>query len=90
MAWLCQVSTEMVICTYTDQRMEDMLYEKLEKRKKDRMTTYETVGNNMVDAGHEFGPGTSYGKEQFLFLISTSFFPNFSYLWDQEHRKLIV
>ena len=41
--------------------MEDIVYEKLEKRKKDRMTNYETLGNHMVDAGHEFGPGTSYG-----------------------------
>ena len=60
--------------------MEDMLYEKLEKRKKDRMTSYETLGTHMVDAGHEFGPGTSYGEWQGLFFFT-------SVNLDHEHRK---
>ena len=47
-----------------------MLYERLEKRKKDRMTSYETLGNQMVDGGHEFGPGTSYGKCLLLHLLN--------------------
>ncbi|XP_070176299.1 endophilin-B1-like isoform X2 [Littorina saxatilis] len=55
-------ATEALIQPNPNQRMEDMLYEKLEKRKKDRMTYYETLGNCMVDAGHDFGPGTSYGN----------------------------
>ncbi len=38
------------------------MYEKLEKKKKDRMTSSEMLGQNMVDAGNDFGPGTAYGK----------------------------
>ncbi|KAL8606429.1 hypothetical protein ACOMHN_060334 [Nucella lapillus] len=54
--------TEALIQPNPHQRMEDMVYEKLEKRRKDRMTTFETAGNCMVDAGHDFGPGTGYGS----------------------------
>ncbi|XP_055898767.1 endophilin-B1-like isoform X2 [Biomphalaria glabrata] len=43
-------------------RMEDLLYEKLDKKKKDRTTQYEILGNSMVEAGNDFGPGTSYGN----------------------------
>ncbi|GFS07243.1 endophilin-B1 [Elysia marginata] len=45
-----------------NQRMEDLVYEKLDRKKKDRITQYEIIGNAMVDAGNEFGPGTSYGN----------------------------
>ena len=46
----------------TDIRMEEILYEKLDKRKRDRNNSHETLGQIMVDAGNEFGPGTSYGE----------------------------
>ena len=42
--------------------MEEILYEKLDKRKRDRNNSHETLGQIMVDAGNEFGPGTSYGE----------------------------
>ena len=42
--------------------MEEILYEKLDKRKRDRNNGHETLGQIMVDAGNEFGPGTSYGE----------------------------
>lgn len=42
--------------------MEDFLYEKLDRKKKERITQYEVLGNAMVDAGNDFGPGTSYGE----------------------------
>nr|KAG5710513.1 hypothetical protein BaRGS_013159 [Batillaria attramentaria] len=60
--WTEQIkrSTEALIQPNPNQRMEDFLYEKLDKRKKDRMTQYEVLGNHMVDAGNDFGPGTSY------------------------------
>ncbi|XP_046376372.1 endophilin-B1-like isoform X2 [Haliotis cracherodii] len=54
--------TECVIQPNPNQRMEDMMYEKLEKKKKDRMTSSESLGQHMVDAGNDFGPGTSYGN----------------------------
>ncbi|KAK7502534.1 hypothetical protein BaRGS_00006109 [Batillaria attramentaria] len=62
--WTEQIkrSTEALIQPNPNQRMEDFLYEKLDKRKKDRMTQYEVLGNHMVDAGNDFGPGTSYGN----------------------------
>jgi len=42
--------------------MEEMFYEKLDKRKRDRNNVHECLGGVMVDAGNEFGPGTAYGK----------------------------
>lgn len=62
--WTEQIkrSTEALIQPNPNQRMEDMVYEKLDKRKKDRVTNFETLGTSMVDAGHDFGPGTSYGN----------------------------
>ncbi|XP_041370342.1 endophilin-B1-like isoform X2 [Gigantopelta aegis] len=54
--------TEAVIQPNPNQRMEDMLYEKLDKKKKDRMTQTEQLGQYMLDAGNDFGPGTSYGN----------------------------
>lgn len=51
-----------VVCTaISDVRMEDMFYEKLDKKKRDRENLHESLGNVMVDAGNEYGPGTSYG-----------------------------
>lgn len=58
--------------TKKDQRMEDLLYEKLDRRKKERVTQYEILGTNMVEAGNDFGPGTSYGELYIIFcLLST-------------------
>lgn len=45
--------------------MEEMFYEKLDKRKRDRNNVYESLGGVMVDAGNEFGPGTAYGELSF-------------------------
>ena len=50
--------------------MEEILYEKLDKRKRDRNNSHETLGQIMVDAGNEFGPGTSYG-ELIIVILST-------------------
>ncbi|ESO85878.1 hypothetical protein LOTGIDRAFT_130216 [Lottia gigantea] len=54
--------TEAVLQPNPNQRMEDLLYEKLEKKKKDRVTNAEQLGLYMVDAGNDYGPGTSYGN----------------------------
>ncbi|KAL5012306.1 hypothetical protein ScPMuIL_010857 [Solemya velum] len=43
-------------------RMEDFLYEKLDKKKRDRMNNAELLGQVMVDAGNDYGPGTAYGN----------------------------
>lgn len=42
--------------------MEDFLYEKLDKKKRDRMNNAELLGQVMVDAGNDYGPGTAYGR----------------------------
>ncbi|XP_035826111.1 endophilin-B1 [Aplysia californica] len=54
--------TDALLQPNPNQRMEDLLYEKLDKKKKDRITQYEILGNAMVEAGNEFGPGTPYGN----------------------------
>ncbi|KAK3737258.1 hypothetical protein QZH41_019869 [Actinostola sp. cb2023] len=43
-------------------RAEEYLLDKLEKKKPERNTHLQTLGQYMRDAGHEFGPGTSYGS----------------------------
>lgn len=53
--------------TYTDctfvagNRMEDMIFEKIEKRRPNRLSNLEYLGLDMVQAGNNYGPGTPYG-----------------------------
>lgn len=42
-------------------RIEDFFYEKIDKRKPNRLSNLEYVGQDMIDAGNEFGPGIAYG-----------------------------
>uniref|UniRef100_A0A2P2I095 Endophilin-B1-like n=2 Tax=Hirondellea gigas TaxID=1518452 RepID=A0A2P2I095_9CRUS len=42
-------------------RVEDLLFEKLEKRRPNRLSNMEHLGLDMVQAGNEFGQGTAYG-----------------------------
>lgn len=43
-------------------RMEEFVMDKLEKKKKDRLTPAEELGGAMVDAGNELGAGSTYGN----------------------------
>ena len=43
-------------------RMEEFVMDKLEKKKKDRLTPAEELGGAMVDAGNELGAGSTYGE----------------------------
>ncbi len=44
-------------------RYEEMFYSKLgDKKRRERMTDVDMLGQHMLDAGNSFGPGTSYGK----------------------------
>ncbi|XP_033220460.1 endophilin-B1 isoform X2 [Belonocnema kinseyi] len=43
-------------------RIEDFFYEKIDKRKPNRLSNLEYVGQDMIDAGNEFGPGIAYGS----------------------------
>lgn len=54
--------TECLLQPNPNVRMEDFFYEKLDKKKRDRVGNHELLGQMMVDAGNEFGPGTSYGN----------------------------
>ncbi|XP_077505210.1 SH3 domain containing GRB2 like, endophilin-B [Amblyomma americanum] len=53
--------TEAVLQPNPNVRVEDYLFEKLDK-KRDRLNNTELLGQDMIDAGTDFGPGTSYGS----------------------------
>lgn len=53
--------TEAVLQPNPNVRVEDYLFEKLDK-KRDRLNNAELLGQDMIDAGTDFGPGTSYGS----------------------------
>lgn len=59
--------------------MEDLLYEKLDRRKKERVTQYEILGTNMVEAGNDFGPGTSYGELYIYYFLSVVHYYVYTY-----------
>uniref|UniRef100_A0A8D8VMM2 Endophilin-B1 n=1 Tax=Cacopsylla melanoneura TaxID=428564 RepID=A0A8D8VMM2_9HEMI len=42
-------------------RVEDFLFEKIEKKKPSRLSNMEYLGIDMTEAGNAFGPGTTYG-----------------------------
>lgn len=43
-------------------RIEEFLYEKLDRKAPSRITNGELLGQYMQDAAKEFGPGTPYGE----------------------------
>lgn len=45
-----------------DARIEEFVYEKLDRKAPSRINNPELLGQYMIDAGTEFGPGTAYGK----------------------------
>ncbi|XP_034415711.1 endophilin-B1a isoform X5 [Cyclopterus lumpus] len=45
-----------------DVRLEEFVYEKLEKKAPTRMNNHELLGQSMIESGGEFGPGTAYGN----------------------------
>lgn len=45
-----------------DVRLEEFVYEKLEKKVRTRMNNHELLGQSMIESGNEFGPGTAYGE----------------------------
>lgn len=42
-------------------RIEDFFYEKIDKKKPNRLSNLEYVGTDMIEAGNDFGPGVAYG-----------------------------
>ncbi|KAM9685260.1 endophilin-B1 isoform 3-T3 [Trichechus inunguis] len=45
-----------------DARIEEFVYEKLDRKAPSRINNPELLGQYMIDAGTEFGPGTAYGN----------------------------
>ncbi|XP_059358111.1 endophilin-B1b isoform X3 [Carassius carassius] len=54
--------TEVLLQPNPNVRMEDFLYEILDKKVPMRANNHELLGECMIDSGHEFGPGTAYGS----------------------------
>uniref|UniRef100_A0A8B9JV23 SH3-domain GRB2-like endophilin B1b n=1 Tax=Astyanax mexicanus TaxID=7994 RepID=A0A8B9JV23_ASTMX len=52
--------TEVLLQPNPNVRMEEFLYEKLDRKLPTRANNHELLGECMIDAGHEFGPGTAY------------------------------
>jgi len=47
---------------YTGARVEEFVYEKVQGSKPQRMLENDVLGQHMIDAGNDFGPGTAYGQ----------------------------
>ncbi|KAK3911903.1 Endophilin-B1 [Frankliniella fusca] len=54
--------TEAVLTPNPGNRVEDFLFDKIDKKRPNRLSNLEYLGLDMIDAGNEFGPGTAYGS----------------------------
>jgi len=54
---------------YAGARVEEFVYEKVQGSKPQRMLENDVLGQHMIDAGNDFGPGTAYGQFLGLFLV---------------------
>ncbi|XP_030629955.1 endophilin-B1b isoform X2 [Chanos chanos] len=54
--------TEVLLQPNPNVRMEEFLYEMLDRKVPTRANNHELLGECMIDSGHEFGPGTAYGS----------------------------
>lgn len=50
------------ITCYPGARIEEFIYDKLDKKLPSRGTNAELLGQYMLEAANEFGPGTPYGQ----------------------------
>lgn len=55
-------NTEAVLTPNPGNRVEDFIYERIEKKRPNRLSNLEYLGLDMIAAGSEFGPGTAYGS----------------------------
>ncbi|GCC31375.1 hypothetical protein chiPu_0009832 [Chiloscyllium punctatum] len=79
--------TEVLLQPNPSARIEEFLYEKLDRKIPSRITNGELLGQYMIEAASEFGPGTPYGG-CFLFVsLSLSLCLGFSLL--QKERRLL-
>lgn len=54
-------NAEAVLIPNPGNRIEDFIFEKIEKKRPARLSNLEYLGLEMIEAGNEFGPGTAYG-----------------------------
>ncbi|XP_071420855.1 endophilin-B1 isoform X4 [Pithys albifrons albifrons] len=54
--------TEVLLQPNPNARIEEFVYEKLDRKAPSRMNNPELLGQYMIDAGNDFGPGTAYGN----------------------------
>ncbi|XP_009073266.1 PREDICTED: endophilin-B1 [Acanthisitta chloris] len=54
--------TEVLLQPNPNARIEEFVYEKLDRKAPSRVNNPELLGQYMIDAGNEFGPGTAYGN----------------------------
>ncbi|XP_068216166.1 endophilin-B1 isoform X2 [Palaemon carinicauda] len=88
---------ESVLIPNPGNRVEDMLFEKIEKRRPNRLSNLEYLGLDMVQAGNDFGPGTAYGSallkvggaEQRLGLVEREYVSNGFTGFIQPMRKFL-
>ncbi|XP_042228187.1 endophilin-B1-like isoform X4 [Homarus americanus] len=88
---------ESVLIPNPGNRVEDMIFEKIEKRRPNRLSNLEYLGLDMVQAGNEFGPGTAYGSallkvggaEQRLGMVEREFVSNAVQGYVQPMRKFL-
>ncbi|XP_071546020.1 endophilin-B1 isoform X2 [Panulirus ornatus] len=88
---------EAVLIPNPGNRVEDMIFEKIEKRRPNRLSNLEYLGLDMVQAGNEFGPGTAYGSalqkvggaQQRLGLVEREFVSNAVQGYVQPMRKFL-
>ncbi|XP_026478688.1 LOW QUALITY PROTEIN: endophilin-B1-like [Ctenocephalides felis] len=54
--------TEAVLIPNPSQRVEDIIFDKIEKKRPQRLSNLEYLGSDMIEAGNTFGQYTDYGK----------------------------
>uniref|UniRef100_A0A3B5L2F7 Endophilin-B1 n=1 Tax=Xiphophorus couchianus TaxID=32473 RepID=A0A3B5L2F7_9TELE len=54
--------TEVLLQPNPNVRLEEFVYEKLEKKAPARINNHDLLGHSMIEAGSDFGPGTAYGN----------------------------
>uniref|UniRef100_A0A8C5RA21 Endophilin-B1 n=1 Tax=Leptobrachium leishanense TaxID=445787 RepID=A0A8C5RA21_9ANUR len=54
--------TEVLLQPNPNARIEEFVYEKLDRKAPSRLNNQEQLAQYMIDAGNDFGPGTAYGN----------------------------
>lgn len=55
-------NAEAVLIPNPGNRIEDFIYDKIDKQRPPRLSNLEYLGLDMIEAGNTFGPGTAYGS----------------------------